>query len=116
MSIPIDRVAADRPFYSGKHKEHGVNLQVIVSPDGAIVWVSGALPGSLHDLKAARIWGAWSANWPPPGSRCRPTRATSELARTSRRTTRARTSPSPLKHANRSHAKHRGPDGEPTPN
>jgi hypothetical protein len=25
--IPIDRVAADRPFYSGKHKRHGVNLQ-----------------------------------------------------------------------------------------
>src|ERR1700746_75378 len=23
--IPIDRVAADRPFYSGKHKRHGMN-------------------------------------------------------------------------------------------
>jgi hypothetical protein len=37
--IPIDRIAADRPFYSGKHKRHGVNLQVIASPDGAILWV-----------------------------------------------------------------------------
>ncbi|MBC6459633.1 transposase family protein [Actinomadura sp. HBU206391] len=55
--IPIDRVAADRPFYSGKHKHHGMNLQVISSPDGTILWVSGALPGSVHDLKAARIWG-----------------------------------------------------------
>ncbi|TDD77930.1 transposase family protein [Actinomadura darangshiensis] len=55
--IPIDRVAADRPFYSGKHKKHGMNLQVIASPDGTIVWVSGPLPGSVHDLKAARIWG-----------------------------------------------------------
>src|SRR6266702_4752762 len=27
--IPVDRVAADRPFYSGKHKRHGMNLQVI---------------------------------------------------------------------------------------
>ena len=27
--IPIDRVAADRPFYSGKHRRHGMNLQVI---------------------------------------------------------------------------------------
>ena len=27
--IPIDLVAADRPFYSGKHKRHGMNLQVI---------------------------------------------------------------------------------------
>jgi hypothetical protein len=23
--IPIDRVAADRPFYSGKHRRHGMN-------------------------------------------------------------------------------------------
>jgi hypothetical protein len=55
--IPIDRVAADQPFYSGKHKKHGMNLQVIAGPDGAIVWVSGPLPGSVHDIKAARIWG-----------------------------------------------------------
>ena len=55
--IPIDRVAADRPFYSGKHKKHGMNLQVIASPDGDILWVSGALPGSVHDKKAEWIWG-----------------------------------------------------------
>jgi hypothetical protein len=54
--IPVDRVAADRPFYSGKHKRHGVNLQVIASPDGTILWVSGDLPGSTHDTAAARIW------------------------------------------------------------
>ena len=53
--IPIDRVAADRPFYSGKHKKHGMNLQVIASPDGDILWVSGALPGSVHDKKAKWI-------------------------------------------------------------
>ena len=50
--IPIDRVAADRPFYSGKHKRHGMNLQVIASPGGDVLWVSGALPGSVHDMKA----------------------------------------------------------------
>jgi hypothetical protein len=55
--IPIDRVTADRPFYSGKHRRHGMNLQVIASPDGDIVWVSGPLPGAVHDLTAARIWG-----------------------------------------------------------
>ena len=55
--IPIDRVAAARPFYSGKHKRHGMNLQVIASPDGDILWVSGALPGSVHDKKAEWIWG-----------------------------------------------------------
>ena len=55
--IPIDRVAADRPFYSGKHRRHGMNLQVISAPDGEILWVSGPLPGATHDLTAARIWG-----------------------------------------------------------
>jgi Helix-turn-helix of DDE superfamily endonuclease/DDE superfamily endonuclease len=39
--IPIDRVAAGRPFYSGKHRKHGMNLQVIAGPGGGIVWVSG---------------------------------------------------------------------------
>jgi hypothetical protein len=55
--IPIDRVAADRPFYSGKHRRHGMNLQVIASPGSDILWVSGPLPGAVHDLAAARIWG-----------------------------------------------------------
>ena len=31
--------------YSGKQKKHGMNLQVIVTPDGGILWVSGPLPG-----------------------------------------------------------------------
>ena len=34
-----------------------MNLQVIASPGGDIVWVSGPLPGAVHDLTAARIWG-----------------------------------------------------------
>jgi hypothetical protein len=55
--IAADRVAADRPFYSGKHKRHGMNLQVIASPTGDILWVSGALPGSVHDKNAEWIWG-----------------------------------------------------------
>jgi hypothetical protein len=55
--VPIDRVARDKPFYSGKHKKHGMNLQVIASPDGDVLWVSGALPGSVHDKKAEWTWG-----------------------------------------------------------
>jgi len=55
--IPIDRVAADRPFYSGKHRRHGMNVPVIAGPGGGIRWVSGPLPGAVHDLTAARIWG-----------------------------------------------------------
>jgi hypothetical protein len=59
--IPIDRVAKDRPFYSGKHRRHGMNLQVIASPAGDIVWVSGPLPGAVHDKKAEWIWGVLDA-------------------------------------------------------
>ena len=55
--VPIDRVAADRPFYSGKHRRHGMNLQVIAGPHGEILWVSGPLPGAVHDLTAARDLG-----------------------------------------------------------
>jgi hypothetical protein len=54
--IPIDRLAG-RPFYSGKHHKHGMNLQVIGSPAGEIIWVSGPLPGAVHDTKAQWIWG-----------------------------------------------------------
>ena len=54
--ISIDRITADRPFHSGKHRMHGMNLQVIASPDGTIPWVSGQLPGSTQDTAAVRIW------------------------------------------------------------
>ncbi|GGQ22647.1 hypothetical protein GCM10010140_61220 [Streptosporangium pseudovulgare] len=53
--IPIDRVADQRPYYSGKHKRHGVNVQVIADATGRLVWASPAPPGSTHDLTAARI-------------------------------------------------------------
>jgi hypothetical protein len=55
--IRTDRVAADRPFFSGKHRCYGMNLQVISGSAGQLLWVSGALPGSVHDMKAAWIWG-----------------------------------------------------------
>ena len=55
--VPIDRLAANRPFCSGKHRRHGMNLQVIASPQGDILRMSGPLAGVVHDLTAARIWG-----------------------------------------------------------
>ncbi|MGQ4725822.1 transposase family protein [Streptomyces tunisiensis] len=55
--LPIDRIAADRPFYSGKHKRHGMNVQVIADPFGRLLWVSPALPGAVHDIRAAREHG-----------------------------------------------------------
>lgn len=29
--LPIDRIAADTPYYSGKHKRHGINVQVLTT-------------------------------------------------------------------------------------
>ncbi len=55
--IPIDRVADQKPYYCGKHKRHGVNVEVIADAAGRLVWASPALPGSTHDLTAARSHG-----------------------------------------------------------
>ena len=52
--IPIDRVADQKPYYSGKHRRHGVNVQVIADAAGRLIWASAALPGAVHDLTAAR--------------------------------------------------------------
>lgn len=55
--LPIDRIAADRPFYSGKHKKHGMNVQVIADPKGRLLWASPALAGAVHGVRAAREHG-----------------------------------------------------------
>jgi hypothetical protein len=47
----------DRPFYSGEHKRHGVNVQVIADPAGRLVWASPVLSGARHDMGAAREHG-----------------------------------------------------------
>ena len=36
-----------------------MNLQFIASPVGDVLSVSGPLPGAVHDLTAARIWGTF---------------------------------------------------------
>ncbi|MFG1614022.1 transposase family protein [Nonomuraea wenchangensis] len=54
-------IHTDRPYFSGKHRVHGMNVQVIASPGGTILWTSGALPGKAHDLSAARIRGVLPA-------------------------------------------------------
>ncbi|MEU4172845.1 transposase family protein [Streptomyces sp. NPDC026665] len=59
--LPIDRIAADRPFHSGKHKKHGMNVQVIADPFGRLPWASPALPGAVHDVRAAREHGTINA-------------------------------------------------------
>ena len=58
--IPINRVAADRPFYSGKHRKHGMNLQVIASPAGT----SCGCPGRCPDRCTTRRPSGSGASWP----------------------------------------------------
>jgi hypothetical protein len=41
-------------WYSGKHKRHGGNIQVVTGPTGYPEWVSAVEPGSTHDITAAR--------------------------------------------------------------
>lgn len=59
--LRIDRVAMasgnDRPYYSGKAKAHGVNVQVLADPAGRLIWASPALPGARHDAGAAATHG-----------------------------------------------------------
>jgi hypothetical protein len=55
--LPIDQIAADTAYYSGKHKRHGMNVQVLTDSFGRLLWTSSALRGSVHDLTAARPHG-----------------------------------------------------------
>ena len=41
-------------WYSGKKKDFGGNIQGLFYPDGLPMWISGVLPGNVHDLAAAR--------------------------------------------------------------
>jgi hypothetical protein len=41
-------------WYSGKAHEPAGNVQALAAPGGVPLWVSAALPGSTHDLTAAR--------------------------------------------------------------
>lgn len=52
LSVRTER--GNDAWYSGKHKQHGGNLQVIYDPHGFPVWVAPAEPGSTHDITAAR--------------------------------------------------------------
>ena len=60
--IRTDRVAAAGPnkadlWWSGKHRHHGGNVQVIAAPDGWPLWVSPVRPGREHDTTCARAHG-----------------------------------------------------------
>jgi hypothetical protein len=46
--LPIDRIAADTPYYSGKHKRQGMNVQVLTDPFGRLLRASPACPRPLR--------------------------------------------------------------------
>jgi len=58
--IPTDRSCRPGPtpgvdlWWSGKHRHHGGNIQVVSAPDGWPLWTSGVRPGREHDTTAAR--------------------------------------------------------------
>ena len=58
--IPTDRSCRPGPtpgvdlWWSGKHKHHGGNVQVLSAPDGWPLWTSEVRPGREHDTTAAR--------------------------------------------------------------
>jgi hypothetical protein len=41
-------------WYSGKTRGFGGNIQALFTPRGIPLWVSGVLPGGVHDITAAR--------------------------------------------------------------
>jgi hypothetical protein len=64
--IPTDRVRTPGPkgadlWWSGKHKHHGGNVQVVSAPDGWPLWTSDVRPGREHDMTCARKHGVVDA-------------------------------------------------------
>lgn len=55
-----DRISTPGPtrgvdlWWSGKHRHHGGNIQVVSAPDGWPLWTSDVRPGREHDTSAAR--------------------------------------------------------------
>ncbi len=48
-------------WFSGKHKRHGGNIQVLSAPDGFPLWTSPVRPGREHDITCARHHGLLAA-------------------------------------------------------
>lgn len=46
--IPIDRVADQAPYYSGKHRRHGMLILVLAGPQGQLLWCSKAYGARTH--------------------------------------------------------------------
>src|SRR4029453_14870624 len=125
--LRIDRVGMtggrDRPYYSGKHKVHGLNVQVLADPAGRLIWVSPPLPGTRHDMGAAREHGIIDAlntagispiaDTPYQGG-ARSGRVPRRRRRLAPETGRYRRLSRSQKQVNTAHARQRGPGERPT--
>lgn len=56
-----------KAYYSGKHKRHGLNVQVVCSPDGELLWAAPPRPGATVDVTAARRAGIAAVLLPVTG-------------------------------------------------
>ena len=52
--LPCWSWAAHPELYSGKHKTTGLNVQVVGTLDGELVWISDPVDGSRHDTYCLR--------------------------------------------------------------
>jgi hypothetical protein len=65
--LPCWSWAGHPQLYSGKHKTTGLNVQVVGTLDGELVWISDPVDGSRHDTYCLRESGALApdtaGNW-----------------------------------------------------
>ena len=65
--LPCWSWAAHPQLYSGKHKTTGLNVQVVGTLDGELVWISDPVDGSRHDTYCLHESGALTSdaasNW-----------------------------------------------------
>lgn len=65
--LPCWSWASHPQLYSGKHKTTGLNVQVLGTLDGELVWISDPVDGARHDTHCLRESGALTssaaANW-----------------------------------------------------
>ena len=65
--LPCWSWAAHRGLYSGKHKTTGMNVQVVCTLDGELVWISDPIEGARHDVfcldESGALDGLNSGDW-----------------------------------------------------
>jgi hypothetical protein len=74
--IETDRVCTPGPtprvdlWWSGKHANHGGNVQVLTVPDGWPIWTSEVRPGREHDTTPYAPTPRSCLPWPKPPAAC----------------------------------------------